>query len=73
MGQDQLYIQDNSQYERSLWRSIMSPDSVIIIKQGDSPDTFWLVPYNIEQFEPQEIKKASILELYRVIGVFKSV
>lgn len=47
--------------------------TVKFLKPGDSEDTFWLVPYNIEQFEPQEIKKSSVLELYRVIGVFKTV
>jgi len=43
------------------------------LKAGDSEDTFWLWPYNIEQFEPQEIKNTSVLELYRVIEVFKTV
>lgn len=47
--------------------------TVKFLKKGTSADTFWLVPYNVEQFEPQEIKKTSVLELYRVIGVFKSV
>lgn len=47
--------------------------TVKFLKEGDSPDKFWLVPYNIEQFEPQQIKKSSVLELYRVIGVFKTV
>lgn len=47
--------------------------TVKFLKQGDTDETYWLVPYNVEQFEPQEIKKSSVLELYRVIGVFKSV
>lgn len=47
--------------------------TVKFLKEGDSPDKFWLVPYNVEQFEPQQIKKSSVLELYRVIGVFKTV
>lgn len=47
--------------------------TVKFLKEGDTPDKFWLVPYNIEQFEPQQIKKSSVLELYRVIGVFKTV
>lgn len=47
--------------------------TVKFVKQGDSPETLWLVPYNIEQFEPQEIEKEEILELYRVLGLFRSV
>ena len=47
--------------------------TVKFLKEGDTSDKFWLVPYNVEQFEPQQIKKSSVLELYRVIGVFKTV
>lgn len=47
--------------------------TVKFLKEGDTTDKFWLVPYNVEQFEPQQIKKSSVLELYRVIGVFKTV
>jgi len=38
----------------------------------DDPGNFCLVPYNIEQFEEQDIKKEEVLELYRVVGLFRS-
>lgn len=38
----------------------------------DDDDSLCLIPYNIEQFDPQDIKKEEILEMYRVIGLFRS-
>lgn len=38
----------------------------------DDEDLLTLVPYNIEQFEPQDIEKNEILELYEIIGLFRS-
>ncbi len=46
--------------------------TVKFVKQGDSKDTLWLCPYNIEQFEPQEIEKSEVLEMYSVVGLFRS-
>lgn len=46
--------------------------TVKFVKQGDTPGTFWLCPYNIEQFEPQEIEKNEVLEMYSVVGLFRS-
>lgn len=46
--------------------------TVKFVKQGDSKDTLWLCPYNIEQFEPQEIEKNEVLEMYSVVGLFRS-
>lgn len=47
--------------------------TVKFLKKGNSEDTFLLLPYNVAQFEPQEIYKDSILEIYKVIGLFRSV
>ncbi len=38
----------------------------------DDEDLLTLVPYNIEQFEPQDIEKNEILELYEIVGLFRS-
>lgn len=38
----------------------------------DSPKHFTLVPYNIEQFEPQDIPKTEVLELYAILGLFRA-
>lgn len=47
--------------------------TVKFIKQADQDDRLTLVPYNIEQFEPQDIRKDDILEIWRVIGLFRTV
>jgi phage repressor protein C with HTH and peptisase S24 domain len=47
--------------------------TVKFIKQCyDDDDMLSLVPYNIEQFDPQNIPKDEILEMYAVIGLFRS-
>lgn len=43
--------------------------TVKYLKKHNQDDRYlWLVPYNIEQFEPQEIEKEDIMELYKVEG-----
>lgn len=37
-------------------------------RHDDNNDLLWLIPYNVEQFEPQEIEKEDILEIYKVEG-----
>ena len=37
----------------------------------EDPDSLCLIPYNIEQFEEQDLPKDEILELYRVVGLFR--
>ena len=37
----------------------------------DDPKCLTLVPYNIEQFEPQDIEKNEILELYSILALFR--
>lgn len=39
----------------------------------DKPDHLWLIPYNVDQFEPQLIEKEDILEIYLVIGSFRKI
>jgi transcriptional regulator with XRE-family HTH domain len=39
----------------------------------DDEDRIMLIPYNIEQFEPQSISKEDVLDIYRVLGLFKTV
>ena len=46
--------------------------TVKFVKKGKFPDTFILTPYNTDQFEPQEIRKDSILEMYKVLGLFRT-
>lgn len=46
--------------------------TVKFLKPGDQEGHWTLVPYNIEQFEPQELPIEEILELYRVVGLFRS-
>jgi SOS-response transcriptional repressor LexA len=46
--------------------------TVKFIKPADEDDQLTLVPYNIEQFEPQNIYKDDILAIYRVVGSFRS-
>lgn len=45
--------------------------TVKFVKEGDSPETLTLVPYNIEQFDPQEIEKTEVLEIYQIVGLFR--
>lgn len=47
--------------------------TVKFIKQADQDDHLTLVPYNIEQFDPQDIRKDDVLEIWRVIGLFRTV
>jgi hypothetical protein len=48
--------------------------TVKFLKPDDhDEDSIMLVPYNIEQFEPQSIPKDDILEIFRVIGLFRSI
>lgn len=48
--------------------------TIKFIKEDHDDDSIlWLVPYNIEQFEPQSIEKTDILEIYLVIGSFKKI
>lgn len=44
------------------------PTVKFLKRHETNDDLFWLVPYNIEQFEPQEIAKANISHIYRVKG-----
>lgn len=44
-----------------------------IKEDQDDYSLLWLVPYNIEQFEPQSIEKEDVLEIYLVIGSFKKI
>ncbi len=47
--------------------------TVKFVKESmDDPDCLTLTPYNIEQFEPQDIQKEEILELYSIVGLFRS-
>ena len=46
--------------------------TVKYIKEHENSDYLWLIPYNIEQFQPQTIRKEEILELYIVSGLFRS-
>ncbi len=47
--------------------------TVKFIKQHmDADDYITLVPYNIDQFEPQDIPKSEIHELYSIVGLFRS-
>lgn len=46
--------------------------TVKFIKESTEPDSLVLVPYNIEQFESQEIMKDEILEMYIIVGLFRS-
>jgi SOS-response transcriptional repressor LexA len=47
--------------------------TVKFVKESmDDPDCLCLTPYNIEQFEPQDIPKKEILEMYAVVGLFRS-
>lgn len=47
--------------------------TVKFIKEHRDKKRLWLVPYNIEQFNEQTILKEDILELYRVVGLFRTV
>ena len=38
----------------------------------DDPKCFTLIPYNIEQFEPHDIPKTEVLELYSILGLFRA-
>jgi hypothetical protein len=46
--------------------------TVKFLKPSKNPEKLTLVPYNIEQFEPHEIRKDDVIEIYRVIGSFRS-
>jgi hypothetical protein len=46
--------------------------TVKFLKPAEEDDMLTLVPYNIEQFEPQTVYKDDILAIYRVIGSFRS-
>lgn len=47
--------------------------TVKFVKESiDDADCITLVPYNIEQFEPQDIPKDEVLELYSIVGLFRS-
>lgn len=48
--------------------------TIKFIKEDQEDDSIlWLVPYNVEQFEPQTIEKEDVLEIYLVIGSFKKI
>ncbi len=47
--------------------------TVKFVKEHKDRKRLWLVPYNIEQFNEQSIQKEDILELYRVVGLFRTV
>lgn len=48
--------------------------TIKFIKEDQEDDSLlWLVPYNVEQFEPQTIEKEDVLEIYLVIGSFKKI
>lgn len=47
--------------------------TVKFVKEHKEKKKLWLVPYNIEQFNEQTILKEDILELYRVVGLFRTV
>lgn len=47
--------------------------TVKFIKQADTEENLTLVPYNIEQFDPQDISKDDVQEIWRVIGLFRTV
>lgn len=46
--------------------------TVKFIRKGSSEETLTLTPYNTAQFDQQEILKESILEIYKVIGLFRN-
>lgn len=45
--------------------------TVKFVNRHEDEDYLWLSPYNIEQFESQEIEKMDILEMYAVEGLFR--
>lgn len=47
--------------------------TVKFVKEHKDKKRLWLVPYNIEQFNEQSIQKEDILEMYRVVGLFRTV
>lgn len=47
--------------------------TVKFIKEHKDLKKLWLVPYNIEQFEPQSLLKDDIIEIYSVVGLFRKV
>lgn len=47
--------------------------TVKFIKEHQNKKLLWLVPYNIEQFSEQAILKSDILEMYKVVGLFRSI
>lgn len=47
--------------------------TVKFVKEHKDKKRLWLVPYNIEQFNEQSIMKEDILEMYRVVGLFRTV
>jgi DNA-binding XRE family transcriptional regulator len=47
--------------------------TVKFVKEHKDKKKLWLVPYNIEQFNEQSILKEDILEMYRVVGLFRTV
>lgn len=46
--------------------------TVKFVKKHDDPEYYWLVPYNIEQFNPFAIEKSDILEMYKVNAIIRS-
>lgn len=46
--------------------------TVKFIRKGSSEEYFNLTPYNTVQFEPQELRKEAVLEIYKVIGLFRN-
>lgn len=47
--------------------------TVKFIKQPENPKKLTLIPYNIEQFDPQDINWNDVYEVWRVIGLFRTV
>ena len=46
--------------------------TVKFVKKGTQKNTLLLCPYNVEQFDDQEIEKEEVHEMYSVVGLFRS-